>query len=343
MSLTPREAEVLNIIVESYIENALPVGSRYVAKQSRLSLSPASMRNIMADLSDKGYLMQPHTSAGRIPTDKGFRYYVDTMVRPDLLPENLQQKIKEYLNQAGLEFSDILEHTSKLISSQSSLVGMAVAPQMHFVRWQQIDFVYIRSGVVMAILIFQGGIVQHKLLSVDEKVTADDLVKYRNYLNERFQGHTLYDVKQTVLREMQEAQNEFNQLYSKALSLARAACSDQEERQVYVDGTLNVWDQLDGKDLESMRELLEFLEQRSELFELLDKISQREGLTITFGKEVSGSKLGEWSIISSPYRVRGEPLGVIGTIGPIHMDYSRLVPMVDYIARMLSEILESRF
>ncbi|WP_027369315.1 heat-inducible transcriptional repressor HrcA [Desulfovermiculus halophilus] len=343
MTLTAREIEVVRIIVQAYIEHAAPVGSRYVAKQSTLKLSAASMRNIMADLTEKGYLHQPYTSAGRVPTDKAFRFYVDTVLSPALLPENTQQDIKEALGQAGLEFSNILEHASKLISAQSSQVGVAVAPKRSMIRLKRIDLVLVRTGLVMAIAIFNGGVVHNKLLPVEPKVTADDLVKYANYLNEKFQDRTIEEIKKDILQEMEQAENRFNALYAKALSLARDAFANNNDREVFLDGTLNVLDHLEGKDVSSMRDLLEFLEHRSSLLELVDKLASNEGLIVTFGTEFYGPELGQWGLISSPYQVQGQKLGVVGTIGPIHMDYSRLMPMVDTIAKMLSDLLESRF
>jgi len=343
MSFNPREIEVLNIIVQAYIQTASPIGSRYVAKQSSLNLSPATMRNIMADLTEKGFLMQPHTSAGRIPTQKAFRYYVDSVLKPSSLPEPIRRSLRQGLERASLDYPNILEQVSKLISSEASQVGMALAPQQDFVRWHRIDFVLVRPGLVMAILIFQGGIVQNRLIAVDDKVSSDDLIRYSNFLNDTFQGYTLFEVRQTIIKEMQEAEDAFNALYSKAFSLAEAATGSTSERQLFLDGTLNVLERLDDIDMSSMRELLEFLEHRSELLQLLEKVSEGESLTVVFGSEFYGPELGEWGIISSPYRVRGETLGVVGTIGPINMDYPKLVPMVDYIAKMLTEILESRF
>ncbi|MFP4428043.1 MAG: heat-inducible transcriptional repressor HrcA [Desulfovermiculus sp.] len=343
MSLTAREIEVLRIIVQAYIDHAAPVGSRYVAKQSTLKLSAASMRNIMADLTEKGYLHQPYTSAGRVPTDKAFRFYVDTVLSPALLPESTQKDMKKSLVQAGLEFSDILEHTSKLISAQSSQVGVAVAPKRSMIRLQRIDLIQVRTGLVMAIAIFDGGVVHNKLLPVEAKVTPDDLIKYSNYLNEKFQGRTIDEIKKNILQEMEQAETRFNALYGRALSLAHEAFDSNNDREVYLEGTLNVLDHIEGKDISSMRELLEFLEHRSAILELVDKLAHNEGLIVTFGTEFYGPELGQWGLISSPYQVQGKKLGVVGTIGPIHMDYSRLMPMVDTIARMLSDLLESRF
>jgi len=343
MTLTAREIEVLRIIVQAYIDHAAPVGSRYVAKQSTLKLSAASMRNIMADLTEKGYLHQPYTSAGRVPTEKAFRFYVDTVLSPALLPESTRQDMKEALVQAGLEFSDILENTSKLISAQSSQVGMAVAPKRSMIRLQRIDLIQVRAGLVMAIAIFDGGVVHNKLLPVEARVTPDDLVKYANYLNDKFQGRTIEEIKRDILQEMEQAETKFNALYGRALSLAQEAFENKNDREVFLEGTLNVLDHLEGKDVSSMRELLEFLEHRSAILELVDKLAQSEGLIVTFGTEFYGPELGQWGLISSPYQVQGQKVGMVGTIGPIHMDYSRLMPMVDTIARMLSDLLESRF
>ncbi len=343
MSLTPREIEVLQNIVDAYIQHASPLGSRFVAKRSSLNLSPASIRNIMADLTEKGYLTQPHTSAGRVPTEQAFRYYVDSLLQTDNPPESLRHVVQDYLSQAGEDLSGVLEKTSRMISDQSRLVGMAVAPQSSSVRWKHIDFVLVRPGLAMAILVFEGGMVQHKLLEVGENTTSQDLEKYRNVLNERFLGQSLYQVKQTILREMESARSEFNKLYYSALNLAREACQEEEgERQIFVEGTLNVWDQLDPKDLESMRDLLGFLEHRSDLLKILEQIIQAQGLTIVFGSQIAGRDLSDWCIISSPYGIHNRPLGLVGTIGPVHMDYSRTVPLVDYTAKMLNQILESR-
>ncbi|MDZ7761944.1 MAG: heat-inducible transcriptional repressor HrcA [Desulfovermiculus sp.] len=343
MTLAAREIEVLRIIVQAFIDHAAPVGSRYVAKQSTLKLSAASMRNIMADLTEKGYLHQPYTSAGRVPTEKAFRFYVDTVLSPALLPESTRQNIKDVLVQAGLEFSDILEHASKLISAQSSQVGMAVAPKRSMIRLQRIDLIQVRAGLVMAIAIFDGGVVHNKLLPVEARVTPDDLVKYANYLNDKFQGRTIEEIKKDILQEMEQAETKFNALYGRALSLAQEAFDSNNDREVFLEGTLNVLDHIEGKDISSMREILEFLEHRSAILELVDKLAQSEGLIVTFGAEFYGPELGQWGLISSPYQVHGQKLGMVGTIGPIHMDYSRLMPMVDTIAKMLSDLLESRF
>ncbi len=341
--LTQREMDVLSVVVEGYIDTGSPVGSRYVSKKSSLKLSPATMRNIMADLTDKGFLKQPHTSAGRIPTEKGIRFYLKHILKPAPLFYE-KKKIKRYFEYTmGYEFSQVLERASKFISDETKLVGLAISPEISFMKWKHIDFVLVRPGLVMALLVFEGGIVQSRLISVeDSKTTGEDLIKFGNFLNDKFRGKTLFEVKKSILEEMEEAKNRFNELYFNALKLAKFTCDSEEKREVFVEGTYQIIENIDPRDIDRMKSLLEFIEQRSEFLKILDKIGQGKGIIIAFGSELFDSDLEEWGIISSPYGVGDEPLGIIGAIGPIYMDYSKLIPMVDYMAKMLSRILENR-
>ena len=344
MNLKQREIEVIKTIVQTYIEQGVPVGSRYVAKHSRLKLSPASIRNIMADLTDKGYLEQPYTSAGRMPTAKAFRFYVDDVLNVSPLSDVEKKNIVNYLGSAGLELPEILKQASKLISSLSHQVSMVLAPQQNLARWHRIDFIPIRTGLVMTILVVQGGVVRNKLVTVDEHVTQDDLIKYSNYLNDRFEGKTLQEVRTEIVQEMHNAQQEFNALYQKALDLAHAAFEQKNnKREIFVEGTVHMFDQLANTDVSSMRDLLKFLEERSELLQILDKVSEEEGPTVTLGNELPHEDLVDWSMICSSYSGESENLGVVGIIGPIRMNYAKVVPVVDFTARILTEMFKTRF
>ncbi len=343
MQLTEREQEILQTIVQEYIASAEPVGSRTVAKHSRLRLSPASMRNIMADLTEKGYLEQPHTSAGRIPSDIAFRFYVDSLLKLDPLSEQEQQAIASFLSRAGLELSDILRQASKLLSSFSQQVSMVLAPQQGVARWHQIDFILVRAGLVMAIMVFQGGLVQNKLVEVDKATSPDDLIRFSNYLNETFRGHTLSQVRRAVLREIRHTRRRFNALYRKAYSLMHQTLRTEGQPELFVDGTLHILNQPEFADMASMRELLEILEERSRLLELLDKVSTRQGATVVLGKELDWGEHKPWSMISSPYHSEDSTLGVVGIFGPMRMDYAKVLPVVDFTARILSQMLKNRF
>jgi heat-inducible transcriptional repressor len=340
MSLTQREIEVLGTIIQDYIERAAPVGSRTVAKRSGIGLGPASIRNLMADLTDKGYLEQPHTSAGRIPTAKGFRFYVDQLITIQPLSQAQRQTISAQLNDSEVELTEILKRASKILSSFSHQVSLVVAPNRAAARWKQIDFVIVRPGLVLAILLLQDGIMENKVIHVRQDITPDDLIRYGNYLNELFQGRTISEVRAHIIREMKLAREKFDALYRKALLLAQKTFVD-DERELFVDGTLNILHQPDFSDLSTLRELFKIVDERSKLLDLLDKVTGEGGIKIVFGLETL-EDFPYCGLISSPYGRGGEALGAVGIIGPLRMDYARMIPVVDYTAQMLTEVLKKR-
>jgi heat-inducible transcriptional repressor len=342
MQLTDREREILATIIEAYIASAAPVASRAVAKRSRLDLSPASMRNVMADLTEKGLLEQPHTSAGRVPTSEAFRVYIDTMLpRPEPSKE-IQERIARVLSEAGLEIKDILRQAGRILSDQSHQVSMILAPRYGSVRWKQIEFVLVKTGLVLVVLVLEGGIIQQKLIALEEIVTADDLTKYANYLNELFSNRTVAEVRAHILRELRGARERLSDLCGRALSLVDEAFDKDGPQELYVDGTAYLLRQPDFADLRAMREMFDVLDDRSKLLDILDRVMESNCLCVTLGKETplqSGTDMG---LISSPYTIQGRSLGVISVMGPLRMDYAKVVPMVDYMARILTDILQKR-
>ncbi len=341
--LLPREAEVLRIIIEDYIAKALPVGSRTVAKQSGLKLSPASMRNVMSDLTEKGYLEQPHTSAGRIPTVTAFRHYLDTAFTPLDLTEEYKRSIGQRLKESGLELSDVLSQAGKLVSSLSQQVSMVLAPRNEDVRWREIDFALVKPDLVLAVLILDGGIVQNKLLHVEETVTREELEKFRNYLNEHYRGLTLSEARARILNELHNAKRRLKLLYQRALRLARNTFEQNPSRTVYVEGTLNILEHAEFADVAKMRDILRLLEERTRLLDLLDKTIEGQGIRIMLGQEAELDDLHGCSVICSSYGDEVRPLGVVGVIGPLRMDYARVVPVVEYISQTLTGLLKERF
>lgn len=347
MSLDSREMDVLFTIVEDYISRAMPVGSRTVAKQSGLKLSPASMRNTMADLTDKGFLQQPHTSAGRIPTVLAFRCYLDTKLKPQPLPRTKRSDISQELENAGLDLSTVLARATKIVSSHAKQISLVLAPSRADVRLREIEFSLIRPRLVLAVLILEGGMVQNKLLEVDEDLTSDELATFRNYLNEHLSGLTLGEVRDRVFAELQVAEQSLQELFRKALRLARHAVEGHEERELYVEGTINLLDYAGFADVSTLKEIMGMVEERSRLLALLDKtILAREGAKVTLGQEADLDVFKDWSVVSAPY---GRPLehgggrGVVSVIGPMHMNYAKIVPVVDYIARALTHLLKQRY
>ncbi len=344
-NLLEREIEVLKIIIEEYIEHAQPVGSRTVSKQSALKLSAASMRNVMADLTDKGFLEQPHTSAGRVPTALAFRHYLDTNLETNPISDEERQRINTTLENAGLELHDILNQASRLVSSYSQQVGMVLAPNQEDVRWREIGFILVKSGrpaMIMTVLILDGGIVQNRLVELDDAITTDELIKFSNYLNDNFQGMTLSEVRYRILLDLEDEKDRLKQLYRNALNLAKSTFEKSEERRLFVDGTLHILEAAGQNQFTKMRDILLLIEERSRLLELLDQTIMEQGVRIILGDESDVESLDQCGVISSSYGPNS-PLGVVSVIGPIRMNYAKVIPVVDYISKKLTDLLKTRF
>jgi len=345
MPLPDREREVLTTIIEAYITTALPVGSRAVSRQSHLGLSPASIRNLMADLTEAGYLEQPHTSAGRVPTAKAFRLYLDEVMRERPLPEAHKRRIATMLRSAGLDLGDILRQASRLLSGLSLQVAMVVSPRYPDTRWKRIDFSLLNPGLVMAILVLQGGLVRNRIIETAVEVTADDLVGYANYLNHLFTDRTVAEVRSRLVAELREAERTLNALYQRALTLAQAAFEHEPEpaSEVIVDGASNILSQPEFMSAEQMREVMRVLEERTILLELLDKTATDLRPVVTIGSETTLDVLTELGVITAPYGTGSGPQGAIGLIGPVRMDYAGLVPVVNFTASALTRLLDRHF
>ena len=343
MDLSSREIDVLTTIVEEYTATARPVGSRSVAKKARTRLSPASIRNTMADLTDTGFLAQPHTSAGRIPTIQGLRFYLDYILRIAPLSGHEMDAISDDLGHAGSEPSDIFRHTSKVLSTLSNQACVVLGPSQGLIQWRHIDFVLLTPGKIMSILVLQGGIVRNKIIDVDANISSDDLVKYGNFLNSHFQGQSIHAVRKKILTEMHLAREVFDALYQKALHLAHKTCFTETPRDIFVEGASNLLSQPDFTDLEAMRDIFKLLEERSRLLELVDKIFDEQNSRIILGQEEAWRDLEYCCLVSSPYTISDGTGGTISVIGPVRMNYAKIIPMVDFTAQILSQMLQSRF
>lgn len=341
--LIQRELEVLTAIVEDYIAKAAPVGSRTVSKAGRMKLSPASIRNTMSDLTDKGYLEQPHTSAGRVPTAKAFRFYLDKVMCLRPLPGPVKEMMSVSLGQAGLEIDGILRHASRVLSSVSRQVCMVLAPRHSLARWRQIDFVLLRPGLVMAILVLQGGLVQKRLVAVDKSIVADDLVHFGNYLNHHFNDLTVAEVRSRIIAEMAAAERELSNLTGRALRLALDTFSNSEAPEMYVEGTANMLSQPEFADVGNMREVLKALEDRTRLLEVLDKTLSEYRTVVVLGEEAQMRDLAGCGLVSSPYGGQATPMGSVSVIGPLRMDYAEVVPLVNYTAQLITAMLDKHF
>lgn len=338
MILSKRETAVLTAVVETYVETALPVSSKALAPG--LGLSPASLRAAMAVLTEKEYLRQPHTSAGRVPTVAGFRYYLDQVLTPCPLPRRERSRLHEHIQPGEGDLTQVLRRAARSISSLTRQVCVVMAPRQELARWRQIDFVLLRPGMIMAVLVMQGGLVSNRLVHMDERLSADDLVCYGNYLNSLFEGRTTREVRGEIERQLADARKTLD-AYRRAWELAARALAGQDQPEVFVGGASHLTGQPEFMELETIQEFLRFIEERSRLLELLDKTSAGQSVSVSLTQDVPG--LSGCSLVASPYSAFASGHGALAVLGPVRMNYARIVPMVDFAAQILSQCLKSRF
>jgi heat-inducible transcriptional repressor len=338
MILSKRETAVLTAVVETYVETAQPVSSGSLV--AALGLSPASLRATMAALTEKEYLLQPHTSAGRIPTVAAFRYYLDQVLTLGPLSRREQSRLHEHILPGEGDLTQVLRRAVRSISSLTRQVCVVMAPRQELARWRQIDFVLLRPGMIMAVLVMQGGLISNRLLQMDDRLSAADLVRYGNYLNSLFKGRTTQEVRGEIERQLASVRKTLD-AYRKAWELAAQALAEEEQPEVFVGGASHLTDQPEFMELETIQEFLRLIEERSRLLELLDKTSAGQSVSVSLTQDVPG--LAGCSLVASPYSAFASNHGTLAVLGPVRMNYARIVPMVDFAAQILSQCLKSRF
>ncbi|MGQ9483496.1 MAG: heat-inducible transcriptional repressor HrcA [Desulfosoma sp.] len=342
MKLSERNQKVLEAVVSGFIRSGEPVGSRTVSKHYGLNVSSATIRNIMADLEDLGLLHQPHTSAGRVPTDKGLRLYLDSILKIRNLEKRQQALIRKAFSPGRVDIEDLLRRTSQVLSRFCRQVGIVLWPRLSATRFKHIEFVRLRARQILVILITASGLVQHTLVEWDEDIPQDNLDKYSRYLNEILEDIPLSRVKECILKEMEGEKALFDQLFTRALEMSRRALQDAlENTDLHIEGHKHLLSNPEFADVERMRRILEAFEDKSRIVRLLDRtLDPSRQVQIILGTESDISELREMSVVSSPYGKGETVLGVLGVIGPTRMDYSRIIPVVTFTASLLSRFLE---
>ncbi|PLX83250.1 MAG: heat-inducible transcription repressor HrcA [Desulfuromonas sp.] len=338
--LNDRSRKILEAIIEDYIDSAEPIGSRTVSRRHRIGLSPATVRNVMADLEEMGYIVSPHTSAGRIPTEKGYRFYVDTLLQVRELSEQERLRIERKYRLDGLRMEERLRGAGKVLSQISHYAGIVMAPRLNTTVFRHIEFISLSRGKVLVVFVTQSGLVQNKIIEVEEEVTPRELEQITNYLNRTLSGLTIQDAKLRLIAEMAKEKALYDKLLQRALKLSQEALSDEMGGQVFIEGASNILEQPEIADMGRMKRLFRAFEQKSQLVELLDKSQRAQGVQIFIGSQSEYSELEGFSLITSTYSNCGGAIGTLGVIGPSRMSYSLVIPIVDYTARLVSQVLE---
>ena len=340
--LGERNKHVLTSVINEYILTAEPVGSRKLSKKYNINLSSATIRNVMSDLEDMGLLHQPHTSAGRIPTETALRFYVNSILKVKRLNPRERDTIRKQYNFSELEASDVVKQTSEVLSVLSHNVSIVSAPKIVGTILKHIEFIKISKTRILVIFVSQSGFVQNRIVEDKEDLSQAELDKHANYLNEVLVGISLEEVKVKIEEELQKEQNVYDKLLSKALQLGKTAFGKDREPELYMEGQINLLECPEFAEVGRMKNLLHALDEKKLLVHLLGKTMDASGVQIFIGSEVQLSDMQTLSIISSPYRHGKNVVGALGIIGPTRMDYLKLIPIVEYSAQLVTEFLNAK-
>ena len=337
MSLEPRAQTLLKTLVERYIAEGQPVGSRVLSKLSQLDLSPATIRNIMADLEEMGFVASPHTSAGRIPTPKGFRVFVDTLLTVQPVNEqSIEAKIQ--LSSSIGQPQKIISNAAQLLSSLTQFAGVVLTPQ-HESAFTQIEFLRLSEKRILLIIVTPDGDVQNRLLLTESDYTPSQLNEAANYINHHYSGLSFNEIRIRLQNELKEIHSDLTQLMQTAIEAGNETITDHTE-DVVIAGENNLLNVHDFTyDLNALRQLFSLFEQKTQLMQLLDISSKASGIQIYIGGDSQLVPIEDMSVVTAPYRVNGKIVGTLGVIGPTRMAYQKVIPIVDITARLLSNAL----
>lgn len=340
--LDERSKSVLLAIIDKYIETAEPVGSRTIAKNHPEHLSSATIRNAMSDLEDNGFLSQPHTSAGRIPTDKGYRFYVDHLLRPQnflMEAENLSEAQSLEYSPGKQNLQSVLESACDNLSTVSQQTGLVMLPGFSTTCFKHIEFTKVAPQAALAVFFSEQGILQNKILPIDSNLTQDQLTSISNYLNEEFSGKPIKWIRKELLSRVRLEKEHYNQLAQKAHDLSSALFEDTNN-ELLVQGALNLLDQPEfNADIGKIKTLLKTLEEKTKLINLLDLCLDHEGMTILIGEENLQEEMDNCSLIAQNYQLGNEKVGTLAVFGSKRMDYKKIISIVNHTAQKVSKLI----
>jgi len=341
MHLEERQKRILAAVVQEYVLTGEPVGSRTIARRYNLGVSPATIRNEMADLEEMGFLEQPHTSAGRIPSDYGYRYYVDHLMEPQGLSPEEQEHIRRRFQQRVLAIEQLLEETARLLSEITPYTAMALEPNPSRAKIEEVQIMPLAvPHRALLVVVTEGGMVEHRVLTLPPSIYEEDLEKISEALNSVLKGCSLDDLKELkaqVLKEMAKT-GEYKDLLGEVGLLLHHLLFLVGNEKVYLEGVFNILEQPEFRDLSRLKELLAFLDQEEALRRLL-KAPPRRGLTIRIGQENREEGIDRCSVITISYGVEGKIYGKVGLLGPTRMHYARVISVLQYVAQSLSQVL----
>ena len=338
MELTARDQEILRATILYYIKSASPVGSRTLTKLTDLGLSPATIRNVMADLEESGFLSQPHTSAGRIPTEKAYRFYVDALLGLSPHPAEDSEFARLRLSPSE-DIKETLHEASRLLSLLSRYAGVVMTPRASILQFARVELIRLGERHLLVIFVSTDGSLHNRMVEVDEEWSPDQLRQVSSELNQRFAGQDLATIRATLLDEMREQKRRYDQLMRQIVQAAELSKDRSED--VYVEGKANILEAPEFADVDKMKTLFKTFEEKYRIVTLIDKSLETDGVHVFIGSENSVLGIPDLSLVVANYRCGGQPAyGTVGVLGPIRMEYDRVIPLVDRVATILGNLFD---
>ena len=346
MDLEPnnRAQYLLKVLIQKYISDGSPIGSRTLLEDSGLDLSPATIRHVMSHLEDHGLIRAPHTSSGRIPTARGYRMFVDTLVRYQKPDTDYIDEIQSDLRADNYDTGQLIDKVSNTLSRITSLAGIVKVPKGENVSLKRIEFLPLSENRILTILVLNNDEVQNRILDTREKHSASELQKASNFINENYVNQSLDSIRMKLVGDMDETRLSMNKEMQDIISTASKAMevADENEDEFIVAGERNLMDFAEYSNVEKLKQLFDAFSRKRMMIDLLDRSISADGVQIFIGSESGFSMLDDCSVVTAPYKMSKNQVGVLGVIGPKRMAYDRVVPIVDLTAKMLGSIIEDR-
>jgi heat-inducible transcriptional repressor len=338
--LSSRRHALLIATVQEFISTAEPVGSAQIVAHHRLGVRAAMVRNMMSELEEGGYLRQPHTSAGRVPTEKAFRYYVDHLATSAQIGFGDRAQIELHCSTAARNPTDVLRDVPRLLSLMSGQAALMMSPRLEGSILERVNFVRLREKQVLAVFVARAGSLQSRIVDTERDHNQDELDRMARYLNESLEGRTLEQVQKWIEAQLREERANYDRFMRDALNLGGVLADYVGRAELFVEGSLQALEQPEFLDRTRMRELLRALDDKTALLELLERSLIHAGLTVSIGSENYDPRLASLSVVAASYASGSNAYGSLAIVGPVRMDYDRVIPLVEYTARTISRLMD---
>jgi heat-inducible transcriptional repressor len=341
VDMESRRKSILGAVVESYVDTATPVGSRAISQRFRYTISPATIRNVMADLEEMGLIMHPHTSAGRVPTDKGYRFYVDSLLEPKHLTKEEESTINKLIHHSGNDVEYIMQNASKAISIITNVAGMVLTPRLKRSIFKHIELFNIDDSRILAVIITTSGFVKNSIMDFEEHITKQELIRITEFLNSELEGISLGEIKSYLTRKLLEERDSFYTFLKRAADILSVPGLFRTDDHLHFEGAACIMSHPEFTDVRKARLFLRACEDKKDLLNLLNEDMEREGIKIHIGKENTDSEMQDYSIVTCNYKINGATVGAVAAIGPTRMEYGKVMSVLKYISHELGKELEN--